>query len=85
MTRSKTSAAAHPGRDWSDADEDLFQRLRKAQLIEETVMRNGSLQGAYFIIAARALGLPPGTALALFAVGRSVVTPDAVAKIVDAA
>jgi len=32
----------------------------KAQLIEETVMRNGSLQGAYFIIAARALGLDCG-------------------------
>jgi len=28
--------------------------------IEEEVMRNGSLQGAYFIIAARALGLDCG-------------------------
>ncbi len=28
--------------------------------IEETMMRNGSLQGAYFIIAARALGLDCG-------------------------
>lgn len=32
----------------------------KDRLIEETVMRNGSLQGAYFIIAARALGLDCG-------------------------
>jgi 3-hydroxypropanoate dehydrogenase len=32
----------------------------KAQAIEEEVMRNGSLQGAYFIIAARALGLDCG-------------------------
>ncbi len=29
-------------------------------LIEETAMRNGSLQGAYFMIAARALGLDCG-------------------------
>jgi 3-hydroxypropanoate dehydrogenase len=32
----------------------------KEALIQETVMRNGSLQGAYFIIAARALGLDCG-------------------------
>lgn len=32
----------------------------KTQAIEETVMRNGSLQGAYFIVAARALGLDCG-------------------------
>ena len=32
----------------------------KGQLIEETVMRNGSLQGAYFMVAARALGLDCG-------------------------
>src|SRR5690606_1275220 len=32
----------------------------KPQLIEETVMRNGSLQGAYFMVAARALGLDCG-------------------------
>lgn len=32
----------------------------KTALIEETVMRNGSLQGAYFMIAARALGLDCG-------------------------
>ncbi len=32
----------------------------KPALIEETVMRNGSLQGAYFMIAARALGLDCG-------------------------
>jgi len=32
----------------------------KAQLVEETVMRNGSLQGAYFIVAARAVGLDCG-------------------------
>lgn len=32
----------------------------KDALIEETAMRNGSLQGAYFIIAARALGLDCG-------------------------
>jgi len=32
----------------------------KTAVIEETVMRNGSLQGAYFIIAARALGLDCG-------------------------
>lgn len=32
----------------------------KPALIEETAMRNGSLQGAYFIIAARALGLDCG-------------------------
>ena len=31
-----------------------------APLIEETMMRNGSLQGAYFILAARALGLDCG-------------------------
>jgi 3-hydroxypropanoate dehydrogenase len=31
-----------------------------AALIEETMMRNGSLQGAYFILAARALGLDCG-------------------------
>jgi 3-hydroxypropanoate dehydrogenase len=32
----------------------------KPELIDETAMRNGSLQGAYFIIAARALGLDCG-------------------------
>ena len=32
----------------------------KPALIEETAMRNGSLQGGYFIIAARALGLDCG-------------------------
>lgn len=32
----------------------------KDRLIEETAFRNGSLQGAYFIIAARALGLDCG-------------------------
>jgi 3-hydroxypropanoate dehydrogenase len=32
----------------------------KPQLIEETAMRNGSLQGAYFMVAARALGLDCG-------------------------
>lgn len=32
----------------------------KQKFIEETAMRNGSLQGAYFIIAARALGLDCG-------------------------
>src|SRR3546814_10837454 len=32
----------------------------KDALIEETAMRNGSLQGAYFIVAARALGLDCG-------------------------
>ena len=32
----------------------------KEALIEETAQRNGSLQGAYFIIAARALGLDCG-------------------------
>lgn len=32
----------------------------KDALIDETVMRNGSLQGAYFIVAARALGLDCG-------------------------
>ena len=32
----------------------------KDALISETAMRNGSLQGAYFIIAARALGLDCG-------------------------
>ena len=32
----------------------------KDELIAETVMRNGSLQGAYFIVAARALGLDCG-------------------------
>jgi 3-hydroxypropanoate dehydrogenase len=32
----------------------------KTELIEETVMRNGSLQGGYFIVAARALGLDCG-------------------------
>lgn len=32
----------------------------KPALIEEEVMRNGSLQGAYFIIAARAVGLDCG-------------------------
>ena len=32
----------------------------KPKAIEETAMRNGSLQGAYFIIAARALGLDCG-------------------------
>jgi 3-hydroxypropanoate dehydrogenase len=31
-----------------------------AALIEETMLRNGSLQGAYFILAARALGLDCG-------------------------
>ena len=31
-----------------------------AGLIEETMLRNGSLQGAYFILAARALGLDCG-------------------------
>ncbi len=32
----------------------------KETLVQETVLRNGSLQGAYFIIAARALGLDCG-------------------------
>jgi len=32
----------------------------KPKAIEETAMRNGSLQGAYFMIAARALGLDCG-------------------------
>jgi 3-hydroxypropanoate dehydrogenase len=32
----------------------------KPQRIEQTVQRNGSLQGAYFIVAARALGLDCG-------------------------
>jgi 3-hydroxypropanoate dehydrogenase len=32
----------------------------KAELIEETIKRNGTLQGAYFMIAARALGLDCG-------------------------
>jgi 3-hydroxypropanoate dehydrogenase len=32
----------------------------KAALIEETAFRNGSLQGGYFILAARALGLDCG-------------------------
>jgi 3-hydroxypropanoate dehydrogenase len=32
----------------------------KPKLIEETAMRNGSLQGAYFMIAARSLGLDCG-------------------------
>lgn len=32
----------------------------KPALVEETALRNGSLQGAYFIIAARALGLDCG-------------------------
>src|SRR3546814_11254366 len=32
----------------------------KDELIDETAMRNGSLQGAYFILAARALGLACG-------------------------
>lgn len=32
----------------------------KEALIQETVMRNGSLQGAYFMLAARALGLDCG-------------------------
>ena len=32
----------------------------KESLVQETVMRNGSLQGAYFMIAARALGLDCG-------------------------
>lgn len=32
----------------------------KQDLIEETAMRNGSLQGAYFIMAARSLGLDCG-------------------------
>ena len=32
----------------------------KTELIAETAMRNGSLQGAYFIVAARALGLDCG-------------------------
>lgn len=32
----------------------------KSALIEETVKRNGSLQGGYFIVAARALGLDCG-------------------------
>jgi len=37
---------------------DLF--AENPQLIEETAKRNSSLQGAYFIIAARALGLDCG-------------------------
>ena len=38
-------------RSWFDGDDDL---------IETTAFRNGTLQGAYFIIAARALGLDCG-------------------------
>jgi len=37
---------------------DLF--AQKPQLVEETAKRNSSLQGAYLIIAARALGLDCG-------------------------
>lgn len=37
---------------------DLF--AQNPQLVEETAKRNSSLQGAYFIIAARALGLDCG-------------------------
>ena len=33
---------------------------RIGKLVDETVLRNGSLQGAYFILAARALGLDCG-------------------------
>src|SRR3546814_4140643 len=32
----------------------------KTELIAETTLRNGSLQGAYFVVAARALGLDCG-------------------------
>jgi len=34
--------------------------IGKPELIQETAFRNGSLQGAYFIIAARAVGLDCG-------------------------
>ena len=34
--------------------------LSKPQLLESTAFRNGSLQGAYFIMAARAMGLDTG-------------------------
>ncbi|MDP9083494.1 MAG: malonic semialdehyde reductase [Pseudomonadota bacterium] len=40
--------------------EMLRQRFQQPQLAEVTAMRNGSLQGAYLIIAARALGLDCG-------------------------
>jgi 3-hydroxypropanoate dehydrogenase len=40
--------------------EMLRQRFRQPGLAEVTAMRNGSLQGAYLIIAARALGLDCG-------------------------
>src|SRR3546814_15315331 len=33
---------------------------RKTELIAETTLRNGSLQGAYFVVAARPLGLDCG-------------------------
>ena len=34
--------------------------IRDRDIAEETAFRNGSMQGAYFIIAARALGLDCG-------------------------
>ncbi len=40
--------------------EMLRQMFQQPQLAEITAMRNGSLQGAYLIIAARALGLDCG-------------------------
>lgn len=39
---------------------DWFAGPEKAALAEATAFRNGSLQGAYFIVAARALGLDCG-------------------------
>jgi 3-hydroxypropanoate dehydrogenase len=37
-----------------------FEGEEKKAMVERTALRNGSLQGAYFIIAARALGLDCG-------------------------
>src|SRR3569833_799197 len=44
------------------ASRDLANTMRagKQQMIETTAMRNSSLQGGYFILAARALGLECG-------------------------
>src|SRR5205814_6040355 len=60
--RARLDGGGHRLRDW--APRGLARRCRGgrsgAGLFEQTAFRNSTLQGAYFILAARALGLDAG-------------------------
>jgi 3-hydroxypropanoate dehydrogenase len=55
-----TSANAAPARFAFLRSKEAKERLRPAQLVEVTAQRNSTLQGAYLILAARALSLDCG-------------------------